>query len=86
LHNVVQEDRVIQHEAQLGFGVLAQVTRHCDSCLLVFLGVLFVFIIWVHLCKVAHLVGLALFEEYFVLYSIGHSKELLVENGEELFD
>lgn len=50
------------------------------------LGVLLVLVVGVDLGQVAHLVGLALLQEDFVLLGVGHLQQLAVEDGEELFD
>lgn len=86
LQNVIEEDRIVEHEPQVRLGVLAERAGHFDSRLVVLLGVLLVFVIRVDLGELAHLVGLALLQEDFVLLGVGHLQQLLVEDGEELFD
>jgi len=47
---------------------------------------LFVCVIRVHLCKIAHLVSFALFKEYLVFVGLRHRKQVFVKNEEQLFD
>ena len=47
---------------------------------------LFVFVIGVHLSKIAHLVSFALFKEYLVFVGLGHLEQEFVKNFEQVLN